>query len=121
MAAHPRQVSTGSVADLCGYLLAPPGLKRLREWPDPRRHKGVVMVGLKSVVVKSYSGTEGDGLAHGVDDAPVQRFDPTVPLAQPNPPDRRGPIVDVSALSDLRNPSRISPFGCVDASPEKAL
>ena len=29
-----------------GYLLARPGLDRLREWLDPRRYNGAVMIGL---------------------------------------------------------------------------
>jgi glycerol-3-phosphate acyltransferase PlsX len=42
-------------------------LDRLREWLDPRRYNGAVMVGLNSVVVKSHGGTDALGFAHAVD------------------------------------------------------
>jgi glycerol-3-phosphate acyltransferase PlsX len=72
-----RQVFTGSVAARLGYLLARPGLDRLREWLDPRRYNGAVMVGLNGVVVKSHGGTDAQGFAHAVDvamDMVVHRF-----------------------------------------------
>jgi glycerol-3-phosphate acyltransferase PlsX len=72
-----RQVFTGSLAARCGYLLARPGLERLREWLDPRRYNGAVMVGLNGVVVKSHGGTDGEGFAHAVDvamDMVMHRF-----------------------------------------------
>ena len=59
------------------YLLARPGLDRLREWLDPRRYNGAVMVGLNGVVVKSHGGTDAKGFAHAVDvamDMVVHRF-----------------------------------------------
>jgi glycerol-3-phosphate acyltransferase PlsX len=39
----------------------------LREWLDPRRYNGAVMVGLNGVVVKSHGGTDAQGFAHAVD------------------------------------------------------
>ena len=54
-----------------------PGLDRLREWLDPRRYNGAVMVGLNGVVVKSHGGTDAQGFAHAVDvamDMVVHRF-----------------------------------------------
>jgi glycerol-3-phosphate acyltransferase PlsX len=72
-----RQVFTSSVAARLGYLLARPGLDRLREWLDPRRYNGAVMVGLNGVVVKSHGGTDAEGFAHAVDvamDMVVHRF-----------------------------------------------
>ena len=72
-----RQVFTSSTAGRLGYLLARPGLDRLREWLDPRRYNGAVMVGLNGVVVKSHGGTDAEGFAHAVDvamDMVVHRF-----------------------------------------------
>jgi glycerol-3-phosphate acyltransferase PlsX len=67
---------------LIGQLLrqvfsASPGLDRLREWLDPRRYNGAVMLGLSGVVVKSHGGTDAQGFAHAVDvamDMVVHRF-----------------------------------------------
>jgi glycerol-3-phosphate acyltransferase PlsX len=68
--------SAGPAAKLA-YLLARPGLKRLREWLDPRRYNGAVLLGLNGVVVKSHGGTDEEGFAHAVDvamDMIVNRF-----------------------------------------------
>lgn len=62
-----RQCFTSSVASRLGYLLARPGLERLREWLDPRRYNGAVLLGLNGVVVKSHGGTDAEGFAHAVD------------------------------------------------------
>ena len=51
-----RQVFSVSLAAKLAYLLARPGLERLREWLDPRRYNGAVLLGLKGVVVKSQIG-----------------------------------------------------------------
>jgi glycerol-3-phosphate acyltransferase PlsX len=72
-----RQVFTSSIAARLAYLLARPGLERLREWLDPRRYNGAVMLGLNGVVVKSHGGTDALGFAHAVDvaaDMVVHRF-----------------------------------------------
>jgi len=72
-----RQVFTGSIAGRLAYLLARSGLDRLREWLDPRRYNGAVMVGLNGVVVKSHGGTDAQGFAHAIDvamDMVVHRF-----------------------------------------------
>ncbi len=72
-----RQVFATSILTKIGYLLARPGLERLREWLDPQRYKGAVMVGLAGVVVKSHGGTDANGFAHAVDvgmDMVVHRF-----------------------------------------------
>jgi glycerol-3-phosphate acyltransferase PlsX len=72
-----RQVFSGSIAGKIAYLLVRPGLDRLREWLDPRRYNGAVMVGLNGVVVKSHGGTDAQGFAHAVDvamDMVVHRF-----------------------------------------------
>jgi glycerol-3-phosphate acyltransferase PlsX len=72
-----RQVFNRSWASRLAYLLARPGLDRLREWLDPRRYNGAVMVGLNGVVVKSHGGTDAQGFAHAVDvamDMVVHRF-----------------------------------------------
>jgi glycerol-3-phosphate acyltransferase PlsX len=62
-----RQVFTSSIAARLGYLLARPALDRLREWMDPRRYNGAVLVGLNGVVVKSHGGADALGFAHAVD------------------------------------------------------
>lgn len=72
-----RRVFTASIAARLGYLLVRPGLERLREWLDPRRYNGAVMLGLGGVVVKSHGGTDAQGFAHAVDvamDMVVHRF-----------------------------------------------
>jgi glycerol-3-phosphate acyltransferase PlsX len=72
-----RQVFSSSLSARLGYLLARPGLERLREWLDPRRYNGAVMLGLNGVVVKSHGGTDAQGFAHAVDvamDMVVHRF-----------------------------------------------
>lgn len=72
-----RQVFSASLMGRIGYLLVRPGLERLREWLDPRRYNGAVMLGLSGVVVKSHGGTDAMGFAHAVDvamDMVVHRF-----------------------------------------------
>jgi glycerol-3-phosphate acyltransferase PlsX len=72
-----RQVFTSGIIAKIAYLLVRPGLDRLREWLDPRRYNGAVMVGLNGVVVKSHGGTDAQGFAHAVDvamDMVVHRF-----------------------------------------------
>lgn len=72
-----RQVFTSSLAARLGYLLARPSLDRLREWLDPRRYNGAMMLGLNGVVVKSHGGTDAIGFAHALDvamDLVVNRF-----------------------------------------------
>jgi len=62
-----RQVFSSSIGGKLAYLLAKPSLDRLREWLDPRRYNGAVMVGLNGVVVKSHGGTDAQGFAHALD------------------------------------------------------
>ena len=72
-----REVFSSSIAAKIGYLLVRPGLERLREWLDPRRYNGAVMLGLGGVVVKSHGGTDAQGFAHAIDvamDMVVHRF-----------------------------------------------
>jgi len=64
-----KQVFTSSLTAKLGYLLARPALERLREFMDPRRYNGAVLVGLNGVVVKSHGGTDAQGFAHAVDTA----------------------------------------------------
>jgi glycerol-3-phosphate acyltransferase PlsX len=61
-----RVFSSGPFAR-AGYILARGGLQRLREWLDPRRYNGAVLLGLNGVVVKSHGGTDAEGFAHAVD------------------------------------------------------
>ena len=62
-----RQIFQGSLTGKLAYLLAKPGLDRLRLWLDPRRYNGAVLLGLNGVVVKSHGGTDAEGFAHAVD------------------------------------------------------
>jgi glycerol-3-phosphate acyltransferase PlsX len=62
-----RQVFTSSIPARLGYLLARPALDRLREWMDPRRYNGAILIGLNGVVVKSHGGADAVGFAHAVD------------------------------------------------------
>ncbi len=62
-----RQIFRGSLAGKLAYLLVRPGLDRMRQWLDPRRYNGAVMLGLNGVVVKSHGGTDAEGFAHAVD------------------------------------------------------
>jgi glycerol-3-phosphate acyltransferase PlsX len=62
-----RQIFQGSIAGKLAYMLARPGLERMRLWLDPRRYNGAVMLGLNGVVVKSHGGADAEGFAHAVD------------------------------------------------------
>ena len=62
-----RQVFASSWRGKIGYLIARPGLDRLREMIDPRRYNGGMLLGLNGVVVKSHGGTDAEGFAHAVD------------------------------------------------------
>lgn len=72
-----RMVFRSSLSARIAYVLARPALERLREWLDPRRYNGAVMLGLNGVVVKSHGGTDAEGFAHAIDvamDMVVHRF-----------------------------------------------
>lgn len=72
-----RLVFRSSISAKIAYLLARPALERLREWLDPRRYNGAVLLGLNGVVVKSHGGTDAQGFAHAMDvamDMVVHRF-----------------------------------------------
>ena len=62
-----KQIFAGTLSGKLAYLLARPGLDRMREWLDPRRYNGAVMLGLNGVVVKSHGGTDAIGFAHAMD------------------------------------------------------
>jgi glycerol-3-phosphate acyltransferase PlsX len=62
-----KRVFTSGPFARAGYVLARGGLNRLREWLDPRRYNGAVLLGLNGVVVKSHGGTDAEGFAHAVD------------------------------------------------------
>ena len=62
-----RQVFSSSLSAKLAYLLLRPSLDRLREWLDPRRYNGAVMLGLNGMVVKSHGGTDAEGFAHALD------------------------------------------------------
>jgi glycerol-3-phosphate acyltransferase PlsX len=61
-----RVFNSGPLAK-AGYILARGGLQRLKEWMDPRRYNGAVLLGLNGVVVKSHGGADAEGFAHAVD------------------------------------------------------
>ena len=72
-----KEVFRSSISAKLGYLFARSGLERLREWLDPRRYNGAVMLGLNGMVVKSHGGTDAEGFAYAVDvavDMVVHRF-----------------------------------------------
>ena len=72
-----RQIFRSSLAARLAYLLARPGLDRMRLWLDPRRYNGAVMLGLNGVVVKSHGAADAEGFAHALDvamDMVVHRF-----------------------------------------------
>ena len=62
-----KQVFNASMMSRLGYVMARPGLDRMREWLDPRRYNGAVLIGLNGVVVKSHGGADAEGFAHAVD------------------------------------------------------
>ncbi len=62
-----KRVFTSGLLARAGYILARGALNRLREWLDPRRYNGAVLLGLNGVVVKSHGGTDAKGFAHAVD------------------------------------------------------
>ncbi len=62
-----KQAFGSSLAAKLGYLLARSSLERLKEWLDPRRYNGAVMLGLNGMVVKSHGGTDAEGFAYAVD------------------------------------------------------
>ncbi|QNT78847.1 phosphate acyltransferase PlsX [Entomobacter blattae] len=72
-----QKVYTANFLAKLGYLLVRPGLRRMKEWLDPRRYNGAVFVGLNGVVVKSHGGTDGEGFAAAIDvaiDMVTQQF-----------------------------------------------
>jgi glycerol-3-phosphate acyltransferase PlsX len=78
-----RQIFTSTVAGRIAYLLVRPGLERLREWLDPARYNGAVMLGLNGVVVKSHGGADAEAFAHAVDvalDMVTHRFNDQIRL-----------------------------------------
>ncbi len=104
-----RQVFSANLASKLAYILARPGLDRLREWLDPRRYNGAVLLGLNGVVVKSHGGTDAQGFAHAMDvamDMVVHHFNDrireglakigTLKSLAPTPP---APARDLSAAS----------------------
>lgn len=62
-----RSVFQTSWVTKLGYLLVRPGLRRMREWIDPRRYNGALFVGLNGIVVKSHGGADAEGFAAALD------------------------------------------------------
>jgi glycerol-3-phosphate acyltransferase PlsX len=106
-----KRVFTASIAAKLAYLLAKPGLNRLREWLDPRRYNGAVLLGLNGVVVKSHGGTDAEGFAHAVDvamDMIVNRFNDRIKdgLRQHG---NREALVRESSASEPAAPAKLAP------------
>lgn len=99
-----KQVFSSSLSAKLGYVLARPGLDRLKLWLDPRRYNGAVMLGLNGVVVKSHGGTDAEGFAHAVDvamDMVVHRFNDHIReglarIMELSAPGRSGPHLAVA-------------------------
>ena len=105
-----RQVFAANMVSRLGYVLARPGLERMREWLDPRRYNGAVLIGLGGVVVKSHGGTDAEGFAHAVDvamDMVTHRFNERIrdglqwfgPAAKPASGTGSGPVSGEAAPS----------------------
>ncbi len=47
-------------------LLSQPGLQKIKQKLDPKRHNGASMLGLKGTVVKSHGGADREAFAHAV-------------------------------------------------------
>ena len=62
-----KSVFTASLGGRLAYLLARPALERLREWVDPTRYNGAVMLGLNGMVVKSHGGADAEQFAYAMD------------------------------------------------------
>ena len=62
-----KHVFGSTLAGKLAYILARPGLERLREWVDPRRYNGAIMLGLNGVVVKSHGGADAEQFAYAMD------------------------------------------------------
>jgi glycerol-3-phosphate acyltransferase PlsX len=116
-----KQVFTSGLIAKFAYLLVRPGLDRLREWLDPRRYNGAVMVGLNGVVVKSHGGTDRLGFAHAVDvamDMVVHRFNDRIreDLARLGI-DKRGAVDNTGGRPALESDSVRSKAGPRDENP----
>jgi glycerol-3-phosphate acyltransferase PlsX len=97
-----REVFSSSIAAKLGYVLARPALERLREWLDPRRYNGAVLVGLNGVVVKSHGGTDALGFAHAMDlaiDMVLHRFNARIrdELTRMRPAEVQAPVTSAMA------------------------
>lgn len=98
-----KQVFTSSIPARLGYLLARSSLRQLREWMDPRRYNGAVLIGLNGVVVKSHGGTDAIGFAHAVDvamDMVTHRFNERIREGLASLPPRPGrPVNEAATLA----------------------
>jgi glycerol-3-phosphate acyltransferase PlsX len=102
-----KRVFTASIAAKLAYLLAKPGLNRLREWLDPRRYNGAVLLGLNGVVVKSHGGTDAQGFAHAVDvamDMIVNRFNERIKDGLRQHDNREALVADPTPAAKLAAP-----------------
>lgn len=62
-----QQIFKTNLLTKIGYILVRPGLRRMREWIDPRQYNGAVFVGLNGIVVKSHGGADAEGFASAID------------------------------------------------------
>ncbi len=96
-----KQVFGSNLLTRLAYILARPGLERMREWIDPRRYNGAVMVGLNGVVVKSHGAADAEQFAYATDvaiDMVVHRFnerirDGLAQIASLQRPGTDGPVL----------------------------
>ncbi len=61
-----RRAFEGSLMAKLGYLFARGAIGRLRDYVDPRRYNGAVLLGLNGISVKSHGGTDDFGFANAI-------------------------------------------------------
>ncbi len=61
-----RTAASGSLLTRLGYLLARPGLMRLKDRLDARRYNGAVFLGLQGICVKSHGGMDAFGFGNAL-------------------------------------------------------
>jgi len=109
-----RQVFTAGPLAKIGYLLAKSGLDRMREWLDPRRYNGAVLIGLNGVVVKSHGGTDAEGYAHAVDvamDMVTHQFNDRIRAGVAQLAAARADVVAAPADAELSPTDRLAKTG----------
>jgi glycerol-3-phosphate acyltransferase PlsX len=114
-----KQVFKANLMSRLAYLLARPGLDRMREWLDPRRYNGAVLLGLNGTVVKSHGGADAEGFAHAVDvamDMVTHRFNDRIRegiarLSDTDPAPRSAAIRAADTPGEPSAPSQLATTG----------